>query len=123
MMEDEVRLGIDVACVAAHQASLADTRGEFLWQGWRFKTTTTDLERLWANIPDGARVVVVMEPTRNAWVPLAAWFQARGTRIGRTAGAIRRSAGLFQQTPQDRPARLEDVGPYADVASRGPTHD
>ena len=80
-MEDEVRLGIDVACVAAHQASLSDTRGEFLWQGWRFKTTTTDLERLWAKIPDGVRVVVVMEPTRNAWVPLAAWLQARGAHV------------------------------------------
>ena len=40
MSEREVRLGIDVACTAAHQASLADERGEFLWQGWRFRTTT-----------------------------------------------------------------------------------
>jgi hypothetical protein len=34
-MSGEVRLGIDVACTAAHQASLADERGVFLWQGWR----------------------------------------------------------------------------------------
>ena len=39
-MINEVRLGIDVACTAAHQASLADERGEFLWQGWKFRTTT-----------------------------------------------------------------------------------
>lgn len=77
----EMRLGIDVACRADHQASLADERGEFLWSGWRFRTTTVDLERLWAKIPAGAQVVVVMEPTRNAWVPLAAWLQARGARV------------------------------------------
>lgn len=80
-MSDEVRLGIDVACAAAHQASLADERGVFLWQGWRFRTTTADLEKLWAKIPDGVRVVVVMEPTRNAWAPLAAWLEARGAVV------------------------------------------
>lgn len=77
----EVRLGIDVACTAAHQASLADEQGRFLWQGWRFRTTTGDLEQLWAKIPDGVRVVVVMEPTRNAWAPLAAWLTARGAVV------------------------------------------
>jgi transposase len=77
----EVRLGIDVACRADHQASLADDRGEFIWSGWRFRTTPADLEALWAKIPDGAEVVVVMEPTRNAWVPLAAWLGARGAKV------------------------------------------
>ncbi len=48
----EVRLGIDVACRADHRASLADERGEFMWSSWRFRTTTVDLERLWAKIPD-----------------------------------------------------------------------
>lgn len=80
-MIDEVRLGIDVACTAAHQASLADARGEFLWQGWKFRTTTGELEALWAKIPDGVRVVVVMEPTRNAWVPLAGWLRSRGAEV------------------------------------------
>jgi transposase len=77
----EVRLGIDVACRSDHQASLADDRGEFLWSAWRFRTTTADLDRLWAKIPAEASVVVVMEPTRNAWVPLAAWLRARGARV------------------------------------------
>lgn len=76
-----VRLGIDVACQADHQASLADERGEFLWSAWRFRTTPADLEQLWAKIPAGAEVTVVMEPTRNAWVPLAAWLQARGAKV------------------------------------------
>jgi transposase len=77
----EVRLGIDVACRADHRASLADERGEFIWSSWKFRTTTTDLERLWAKIPEGASVTVILEPTRNAWVPLSAWFQAHGAMV------------------------------------------
>ena len=77
----EVRLGIDVACRADHRASLADERGEFIWSSWKFRTTTADLERLWAKIPDGASVTVILEPTRNAWVPLSAWLQARGATV------------------------------------------
>src|SRR5918998_3011167 len=74
----ELRLGVDVACRAAHQASLADERGNFIWSGRRFRTTPADLARLWAMLPvgtDPGEVLVVMEPTRNAWVPLAAWFR------------------------------------------------
>ena len=78
---NEVRLGIDVACRADHRASLADERGEFIWSSWKFRTTTADLERLWAKIPDGASVIVILEPTRNAWVPLSAWLQARGATV------------------------------------------
>lgn len=81
MKVSEVRLGIDVACRADHQASLCDERGEFVWSAWRFRTTPPDLERLWAKIPADAEVVVVMEPTRNAWVPLAAWLSARGAKV------------------------------------------
>ena len=42
--------------------------------------TTDELERLWraAVGTDAAEVMVIMEPTRNAWVPLAAWFRRRG---------------------------------------------
>ncbi|GAA2460023.1 hypothetical protein GCM10010191_95530 [Actinomadura vinacea] len=79
-----LRLGIDIACRAAHQASLADERGEFTWSGRRFRTTAEDLERLWAMLPAGtdpAMVTVIMEPTRNAWVPLAAWFRRRGAAV------------------------------------------
>ena len=77
----EVRLGIDVACRADHRASLADERGEFIWSSWKFRTTTADLERLWAKVPTGASVTVILEPTRNAWVPLSAWLQARGATV------------------------------------------
>lgn len=77
----ELRLGIDVACRAAHQASLADEQGKFLWSGWKFTTTTAELEKLWAKVPDGTEVTAVMEPTRNAWAPLAAWLQAKGAKV------------------------------------------
>jgi hypothetical protein len=32
-------------------------------------------------LPSDAEVTVVMEPTRNAWVPLAAWLRRRGARV------------------------------------------
>lgn len=78
---DRVTLGIDVACRAEHRATLADERGAYVWQGRRLRTTTEQLEALWEQVPDEAEVTVVMEPTRNAWVPLAAWFRARGAHV------------------------------------------
>ena len=74
-------LGIDIACRAAHQASLADEAGRFAWSGRRFRTSAADLQRLWESLPAGAELTVVMEPTRNAWVPLAAWFRRRGAPV------------------------------------------
>jgi hypothetical protein len=87
----ELRLGIDIACRAPHQASLADEVGRLLWVGRRFRTTAADLDALWAMLPedvDPADVTVIMEPTRNAWVPLAAWFRRRGATVV-SAGSAR----------------------------------
>jgi transposase len=79
----ELTLGIDVACRAAHQASLARSDGTFVWTGRRFFTRPADLEKLWAacGLTDEDTVRIVMEPTRNAWVPLASWFRHRGARV------------------------------------------
>ena len=52
---EQMTLGIDVACRAAHQASLADAAGRFAWSGRRFRTTAADLQRLWESIPAGRR--------------------------------------------------------------------
>jgi len=79
-----LRMGIDIAVRAPHQASLANEKGELLWSAHRFRTTTGDLEKLWARLPTGhtpSDVTIVMEPTRNAWVPLAAWFRRRGAHV------------------------------------------
>lgn len=76
------RIGVDIACRAAHQAACADHTGAILFTGHRFRTEAGELEKLWARIPASAtEVVVVMEPTRNAWVPLAAWFRRRGATV------------------------------------------
>lgn len=79
-----LRMGIDIAVRAPHQASLADERGELLWSGHRFCTAAPDLERLWARLPEeftSDELTIVMEPTRNAWVPLAAWFRRQGANV------------------------------------------
>ena len=79
-----LRLGIDIACRAPHQASLADQNGTYIWTGRRFRTTPEDLADLWAALPEHtspAEVLVIMEPTRNAWVPLASWFRRQGAQV------------------------------------------
>ena len=75
-------LGIDVACRAAHQASLA-VDGKLVWRGRKFFTRARDLERLWADLDltDPAELTVVLEPTRNAWIVVASWFRRRGARV------------------------------------------
>jgi transposase len=75
-------LGIDVACRAAHQATLT-REGVTLWRGRKFWTRPGDLERLWTDLglQDPAELTVVVEPTRNAWIVLAEWFRRRGVRV------------------------------------------
>jgi len=80
--EVKVRVGVDIACRAAHRAACADEKGQLLWSGHRFRTSAADLETLWSRLPaEATEVTVVMEPTRNAWVPLAAWFRGRGAIV------------------------------------------
>jgi transposase len=75
-------LGIDVACRAAHQATLARD-GATVWRGRKFWTRPADLDRLWDNLDleDPADLTVVVEPTRNAWIVVAEWFRRRGARV------------------------------------------
>lgn len=77
----KLTLGIDVACRAAHQGTLADNSGNFIWSARKFRTTPEDLEALWNMLPDDVEITVVMEPTRNAWVPLTAWFRRQGAVV------------------------------------------
>jgi len=77
----KLRLGIDIACRTPHQASLADETGRFIWSGKRFRTDPDELEALWGFLPADAEITVVIEPTRNAWVPLATWFRRKGAVV------------------------------------------
>lgn len=78
----KIRLGIDIACRSPHHAACADETGTLLWSRHRFRTDLADLELLWSRLPDDVdEVMVVMEPTRNAWVPLAAWFRRQGAVV------------------------------------------
>ena len=45
-------------------------------------TRPADLDKLWRDIdcPPG-ELTVVMEPTRNVWIIVAAWFRRRGARV------------------------------------------
>jgi hypothetical protein len=63
-----LRMGIDIAVRAPHQASRADEKGKLLWSGHRFRATAQDLEDLWSRLPAvyRHRVDGVTEPTRNA---------------------------------------------------------
>ena len=78
----KIRLGVDIACRSPHIAACADETGVVLWSGHRFRTDASDLDALWVRLPaEVSEVMVVMEPTRNAWVPLAAWFRRRGAVV------------------------------------------
>lgn len=77
-----IRVGIDVACRSCHRAACADALGHLLWRNVRFQPNAEDLEELWRRLPEGEKdIKVVMEPTRNAWVPLAAWFRRHGDEV------------------------------------------
>lgn len=82
MTATEWTLGIDVACRAAHQATLA-CNGATVWRGRKFWTLPAELDRLWADLglSDPAGLTVVVEPTRNAWIVIAEWFRRRGARV------------------------------------------
>lgn len=74
-------LGIDLAVRAAHVATLADERGEQVWSRRRFHNRRDELDTLTADVGPAAELTVVMEPTRNAWAPVAAHFLAAGARV------------------------------------------
>lgn len=79
----ELILGVDLACRAAHVASLARKDGTMVWTGRKFFTRPAELDRLWADLDLGLEdsLLVVMEPTRNAWAPVASWFRRRGAEV------------------------------------------
>jgi len=74
-------LGIDLAVRAAHVATLTNDRGEVMWSKRRFRNSHADFAALTAATGPIEELTVVMEPTRNAWVLVAAHFQAAGAKV------------------------------------------
>ncbi len=65
---------------ATHVATLCNSRSEVVWSKRRFRNRSEELVGLVDEIGD-CELTVVMEPTRNAWVPVAAHFMAVGARV------------------------------------------
>ena len=74
-------LGVDLGIRATHVATLCDERGEVVWSKRRFGNRHDELVALVDEIGDCDELTVVMEPTRNAWVPVAAHLMAVGARV------------------------------------------
>lgn len=77
-------LGIDIACRAAHVATLLQAGNrKATWTNMKFTTDPADLDRVWRRLDgiDPAEITVVLEPTRNAWITVAEWFRRKGTRV------------------------------------------
>ncbi len=74
-------LGVDLGIRAAHVATLCDSRGEVVWSKRRFRSRHDELVALVDEIGNCDELTVVMEPTRNTWVPVAAHFMAVGARV------------------------------------------
>ncbi len=74
-------LGVDLGIRAAHVATLCDEQGAVVWSKRRFHNRHDQLVGLVDEIGACDELMVVMEPTRNAWVPVAAHFMAIGARV------------------------------------------
>ena len=74
-------LGIDLGVRAAHVATLCDERGEVIWSKRRFGNRHRELVAVVDQVGDCDQLMVVMEPTRNARVPVAAHFMAIGVGV------------------------------------------
>ena len=74
-------LGIDLAVRAAHVATLADDRGRVVWTRRRFHNLHDELVAVSDAAGPPEELTVVMEPTRNAWVIVAAHFRAIGAKV------------------------------------------
>jgi hypothetical protein len=51
--EHDFILGVDLACSAAHVATLADAAGRLVWSNHRFRTAPVELERCGRKCPPG----------------------------------------------------------------------
>ena len=78
-------LGIDLATRAKHRAIIANERGHFISPIIKFRTRSSDLERLYIRSRNGMKsdekLVVVMEATDIVWYPVSIYFERRGATV------------------------------------------
>lgn len=74
-------LGIDLACRAAHVASLAGPDGTLVWRGGLLHPPCRSGEAVARCRRRPGRVDGRDGAHRNAWIPVAAWFRRRGAKV------------------------------------------
>jgi transposase len=78
-------IGLDLALTTAHKALVLDERGQAITAALSVSTSATALEQLFRCAREGAPedepLVVVMEPTGMAWLPIAAFCQRQGVSV------------------------------------------
>lgn len=88
-MQHQRTIGIDLAIRGDHVAQVFDN-GRPTGRPLRFRLTapslTTFIAAVTSNLPPGAMVTAVMEPTGMAWFPVAAWLQRAGITVIRVKG-------------------------------------
>jgi hypothetical protein len=52
-----------------------------VWAGRRFRSVGAELVAVWETAGGPEGLTVVMEPTRTAWAPVAAFFRAQGATV------------------------------------------
>jgi len=84
-------LGIDLGIISDHTAVVVDDTGHIRARRRARSTlaslTTLEAAALAGAVP-GARLVVVVEPTGPAWLPVAVFFGRRGHTVHRVAGEL-----------------------------------
>jgi hypothetical protein len=66
----QARLGVDLACQRPTRRAWPTSRASSFGRRGSSPPRLLTWRSLRAKVPDDAEVTVVMEPTRNAWVPL-----------------------------------------------------
>jgi transposase len=78
-------IGLDLALTTAHKALVLDERGQAITAALSVSTSAMALEQLFRRAREGAPedepLVVVMEPTGMAWLPIAAFCQRQGVSV------------------------------------------
>jgi hypothetical protein len=82
-------------------ATLTDERGKVVWKRRRFFNRQADLVALSAAAGPAEELTVVIEPTRNSWVLVAAHFRAQGAKVVLVApNRLRTCAVITTSTPR-----------------------